>query len=136
MKKRALSLFAALGFLSTSFVFASQTNLDLKGYYSSQHPSTVVKATTTMFPPTDITVANSSSDGIYVVVPNTPIHDFVYAGNNDHIRHSSYYGDTHLILEDPYHHVFFDNYVCRLAVVNVLGQPGAYHLNVDSEYCH
>src|SRR3990167_6375326 len=110
MNKRIGAVFASLGLLSASFSFASQPNLN--GYYSSQHPSTTVSKAAMVFP-TSITIFNSSSDPMFVEVPNTPIHDYVSPGNTDHIHHDSYYGDTHLVLRDVYYpNVFFDNYVC------------------------
>lgn len=134
MKMRSLSLLVATGLVSSTVAFAGQSVLS--GYYSSQHPQTTLAAKATMFPPTDITVTNASSNTIFVVVPNSPINDTVYAGTNDHIRHNTYYGSTTISLQDPNHNQFWSGAVCRLALVTVYGTPGNYRTNVDNELCN
>ena|SRR3990167_4251127 len=132
MKKLCLSAIAALGVIAAPLVSAQSVNLN--GYYSTQHASKMATASN-LVSPTDITVINSSSDSIYVIVPNA-INDLVYSGQNDHIRHPSYYGDTYLVLTDPYSRTLFQGNVCRLAVISVTNFFGAYRTNVDSEYCY
>ncbi|OGT56760.1 MAG: hypothetical protein A3F14_04380 [Gammaproteobacteria bacterium RIFCSPHIGHO2_12_FULL_43_28] len=135
MKKQSIGLTAIAALLAANVAFAN--NVDLNGYYSTQHPQTMsnsVKAT--MFPPTDITLINGSSDIIFAVVPGSPINDVIYPTKNDHIRHNTYAGLTRIMLKDPSNSVFFDNYLCRLAVMTVYGQPGNYQWNVDNELCN
>lgn len=134
MKMRSLSLLVATGLVSSTVAFAGQSVLS--GYYSSQHPQTTLAAKATLFPPTDITITNASNNTIYAAVPNSPIYDTIYAGNNDHIRHNTYYGDTFISLQDPNHNQFWSGSVCRLALVTVYGNPGSYRVNVDREYCN
>lgn len=134
MKKLCLSILAVAGMVSAPLVFAD--NAVAKGYYSTQHPQTTLSTNQTMFPPTDITVTNASSNTIYVAVPNSPIYDQLYAGSNDHIRHNTYYGDTFISLQDPNHNEIWSRSVCRLALVTVYGNPGNYRVNVDRELCN
>ncbi|OGT45898.1 MAG: hypothetical protein A3E83_02310 [Gammaproteobacteria bacterium RIFCSPHIGHO2_12_FULL_41_20] len=133
MKKLYISTFAALGIAMAPCAFSQ--GVDFNGYYSTQHVSKSATANN-LVPPTDITVVNASSDIVYAIVPNSPIHDLIYSGQNDHIRHNNYYGDTHLVLTDPFSRTLFDGYVCRLAMVSVSNPFGAYRINVDSEYCY
>lgn len=134
MKKLSLIAATAVGLLSASFAFAE--NVDLNGYYSTKHPQTTLATKANVTPPTDITVINGSTANIYAIVPNSPIFDLIYSGgDNDHIRHSTYAGNTHLVLQDTYNRIFFDGYVCRLAVVSVDSLTGVLRTRVDSEYC-
>lgn len=141
MKKLALSLLAITGLITASYAFATASS----GYYSTLHPNanTSASAKSPLFPPTDITVINSSTSLVHVVVPGTSINDTVAPPTNDpnapppndHIRNGSYYGTTEIVLQDPNFNTFFDQSFCRLAVVTINGCPGQYHVNVDNEYC-
>jgi len=132
MKKLFTAVMIIAGLMSSQYVLATP------GYFTAKNATVVRKAkndTRSVVPATDITIANGSTDIIYAFVPDTSIDDVIYPLENDHIRHYTYYGDTPLVLEDRYHNAFFSQYVCRYAVINVYGQPGYYHVNVDSEYC-
>src|SRR5580700_10777970 len=134
MKKLvALSAFFAL--LLSSLAMAA-TDV-ASNYYSGQHPlnNTALKAKN-LYPATDITVSNSTTDIIYATVPGTPVYDMLYPNNNDHIYNDSYYGMTRVVLQDPYRYPFFDGYVCRYAIVSVYGYPGSYNVYVNSNYCY
>lgn len=135
MKKIFTALFLT-SFLATAAFADANVN---SGYFSTQHPAAKTAspaAAKALVPPTDITITNASNSVIFASVPNSPVYDMIYSGTNDHIRHNSYFGDTHIVLSDPNHNVFFDSYVCRLAVMTVYGYPGAYRINVDKEYCY
>lgn len=135
MKKITYGLIAAAGILSASMTFA----LDQKsGYYSTQHPQTVVNKTLkAMFPATDITVINATSNVIYVSVPGTSINDILYPNSQpDHIRNDRGAFITPIVLQDAYRTNFFSQSVCPRAVVTVFGNIGSYKVNVDEEYCH
>lgn len=140
MKVTSFLFFAVISSMLASItslaLAADVSNNDPKGYYSTQHPQSVSsKLKVTLFPPTDITLINATSNTIYAIVPGSPIYDAIYPGSNDHIRHNTMYGDTQIVFQDPYHFNFFNSFVCRLAVVTVFGQVGSYRVNVDTEYC-
>ena len=134
MKKQIFSL-ALAGLLISPMVFAQ--NVNMNDYYSTQHPQTTANSVkAALFPPTDITLINASSDIIFAIVPGSTINDVIYPTKNDHIRHNTYAGLTHIMMRDPYNGTFFDNYLCRLAVMTVYGQPGGYQWNIDNELCN
>lgn len=135
MEKFKLSVVVIAGLLSSSIAFAG-TNLS--SFYSSMHPKTdVATLKTMMHPPTDVTIVNASSSYIYAGVFGTTIHDFVKPGFNDHIyNYDANIWYTPLLLEDPSGNYFFNQNVCRLAVVTVYGYPGNYRINTDSELCN
>ena len=135
MKNVCLTLAAVAGLVAATTVFAD--NAQLKQYYSSQKPlATADGSKANRFPPTDITITNSSVAAIHVVIPGTSIHDTLYPTANDHIRNNNGAFNTSIILEDPYHTIFWNNTVCPRALVTVYGQPGSYRINVDNEYCY
>lgn len=139
MKKRQLAFIMFMTILAAPFAFANTSSLN-NGYYSTQHASVsrnAIKATSNaLFPVTDITIVNGTDDTIYAVVPDSPINDTLQPGTNDHIRHDSFAGRTHIWLQDIFHHTFFSADVCRLAVVSVRKEFAHYIVNVDEEYCH
>lgn len=136
MKKTLLILLTLTTMASTAFAAAPLSKLELGHYYSKQHPRTPGMNAASMYPATDITVVNATVGVIYTVVPNSPIYDVNSPETNDHVRHDSLMGPTHIHLQDPYGNAFFDNYVCRLAVITTFGFPGSYRVNVDEEYCY
>src|SRR6185295_5565392 len=103
-------------------------------YSSSIQPS----SKSPMFhPPTDITVINASSNGIYVTVPNSPVNDYLNPGYNDHVYNRDpnlWY--TYLVLQDQYRGTFYAANVCRLAIVTVYGYTGHFRINTDSDLCN
>lgn len=86
-------------------------------------------------PETNITALNYSDESIYVVVPNSPINFEVFSGNSRTISRNGYYGSTQLVLQDWNRITFFNQYVCRRAIVTVDGRPGSYRVSVDGKYC-
>lgn len=133
MKK--LSLILSL-FCFSAYALAATTPTSFSGYYSSLHPLKARIAKAIIHPPTDITISNASNNMIYAIVPNTPIHDAIYPGNNDHIYNHEGAFYTSLILQDQYANVFFNNAVCPLAVMTVYGTFGSYRVNVDNDLCN
>lgn len=131
MKK--ILTFVALAMSTAVVSVASAETKNSNVYYSTLHPSTSAQAFAV--PATNITVINYSQETIYAIVPNSPINDQLFSGKSDTISNNSYYGDTHLVLQDWNRSTFFDQYVCRHAIVTVDGQPGGYHINVDRKYC-
>jgi hypothetical protein len=84
---------------------------------------------------TDIVVNNLALDKIYVITSNT--NEKVEAKNYYHLTNSSH-ADTRLILLDRYQNVFYNNLVCRYAIVTVQESP--YHIyfynaKVDESLC-
>lgn len=139
MKKLCLGLATLVGLISATIGFAASAVNKESGYFSTQHPlvspTKAVKAT--LFPPTDITVTNASSNAIYVVVPNTPIYDLLYSNSQpDHIRNNGGAFYTNIALLDPNRNTFWNYTVCPRALVTVYGYPGSYKVNVDNEYCN
>jgi hypothetical protein len=140
MKLQSLSLLIAATLASSVNAMPSQpaelSKADLAGYYSSQHPHAGLKAAlANSYPATDITVVNATDNVITMAIPNA-FSDYVQVEANNHLRHQTLVAPTHLNLLDPYGNVFFDQYVCRLAVVTAYGQVGSYRINVDTEYCN
>jgi hypothetical protein len=143
MKKIYSAIIIMAGLVGSQFALANKDVAPAAGYFSAKNVPAIRAMTrslsktsiATMVPATDITVANGSTDIIFVFVPNTSIDDMIYPLENDHIRNYSYYGSTAIVLEDRYHNAFFTQYVCRYAMINVYGMPGSYHVVIDSEYC-
>lgn len=121
--------------MTATSAFASTTNLNQ--YYSSMHPSTSNAIKNLLHPPVDITIINATSDYIYVVVPNSPINDYISPGYNDHIHNfdPNIYS-TYLVVQDPYRNTFYSNTVCRTAILTVYGHPGNYRQNLDTDLCN
>lgn len=132
--KKLLTATTIVGLLFSAIANAAPA---VTNYYSSQKSKMTTISQAKLYPATDIGVYNWSSDYIYTLVPNSPINDRVYPQENYHIYNDTYYGMTHIVLQDPtpYRNVFFDGYVCRYAVVNVYGYPGSYNVYVNSSYC-
>lgn len=131
MKKMLSFVAAAISAATVTMAYAdTPKNND---YYSSMRPG--AGSASLMVPITNITVINMSDRFIYVTVPNTTISDMVYTGKSDTISNDSTGYDTHLVLLDSYHATFFDQFVCRRAVVMVDGTSGNFHINVDRRYC-
>ena len=131
MKKTLVTLVTTASTLVASFAFAAS------GYYSKLDAAPAAltgNAKALAVPATNITVLNYSEETIYVVVPGA-INDKVLSGRSDTISHDSLYNDTHLVLQDWNHNSFFDQNVCRRAIVTVDGRPGSYHINVDRKFC-
>lgn len=135
MKKIYLCLTALLSFAYAAFTFAEPATT--KGYFSIVRPGIEQSVKNALaHPPTDITIINASSSGIFVVVPNSPINDFVNFGYNDHVYNSDVNSTfTYIVLQDPFHNTFFSSNVCRLAIITVYGNQGAYRINTDSDLC-
>lgn len=132
MKKISLFSLIFATLLFSSSIFAANTAL--KTYGSTLHPAA---GAALLHPPTDITIINATNDGIYAVVPGSPIYDYLNPGFNDHIYNSdpnNWY--TFLVLQDPYRNQFFSGTVCRLAIVTVYGYRGNYRINTDSDLCN
>ncbi|VVC75236.1 hypothetical protein AQUSIP_05240 [Aquicella siphonis] len=133
MKKMLTTLAATASIVAVSFAFAA-AKVDSGVYYSTQHPKAGMKALAV--PATNITVTNYSDELIFAVVPGSPIDDRIGSGKSDTISNDSYYGDTHLVLLDWNRSVFFDQNVCRRAIVTVDGRPGSYHIDVNRKFCN
>ncbi|OGT43297.1 MAG: hypothetical protein A3F42_07730 [Gammaproteobacteria bacterium RIFCSPHIGHO2_12_FULL_37_34] len=134
MKKVCLSLIAMIGLVFASVTFAAVAN----GYYISKHPlafNAAAKGKSAFRPATYITIINKSSNYFYVTVPGTSIFDKLYSLENEYLINNNYGGDTYVALKDPYYSVFFQNYLCHYALVNVYGGPGNYRIDVDSTLC-
>lgn len=134
MKKFGLGLIAIAGLISTSLAFATND-----GYYSTLHPQTKANKTLNalLFPPTDITVINATSNIVYVIVPGTSINDTLFPSSQpDHIRNDRGAFNTPIVLQDPNRNTFFSQVVCPRAVITTFGNVGSYKVNVDEEYCH
>lgn len=138
--KKLLQSIIFFSVVSTAFAAATPEppREMLNKYYSSTHPRAIhgMQAGMASYPATDITVVNATVSVIHVVVPGTPIDDVKTSETNDHIWHDYLTSPTHLNLVDPYGNIFFDRYVCRLAVVSVFGYPGSYRFNIDETYCN
>jgi len=120
--------------LSTSLAFASTSSLN--EYYSTMHPSTSNAIKNMLHPPVDITIINATSNYIYVVVPNSPVNDYISPGYNDHIHnYDANVWNTYVVLQDAYRNTFYTNTVCRLAILTVYGYPGNYRENLDTDLC-
>lgn len=133
MKKISLGLVAISSLISASFCFANTP--DLSNYFSTLHSKPTAGLKATFHPPTDITIVNASTNYIFAVVPGSPVNDRLSPGFNDHI-----YGyntnDAYIVLQDPYRDTFYSDYVCRLAIVTVYGNPGSYRINIDNDLCN
>ena len=129
MKKHILS---AVALIATSFAFANIANAS--DYKSIQGSLPNKKIAATLFPATDITIVNGSTNVIYVSVPG--LNAIIYSGGINHITRESYYGSTFLTLRDPGNVAFHADNFCRLAIVAVFGQPGYYRITVDRELCN
>lgn len=146
MRKAYFAAITVLTFFLSSSIFADS---DLaKGYYTNKHPKEPVKEASvsannnkklsmaTFLPTTDITIINATPLLMYVTIPDTNVYDPVYPRVNVHVYNDFQFGDTYLILKDPYGNTFYNGNVCRRAIVTVYGQPGNYSIYMDREFCH
>lgn len=118
---------------STLAVSFAANAADIGSYYSTLHPKASSK--TLAVPATNITVLNYSEEAIFAIIPGTGINDMLTAGKSDTISNDTYYGDTRLVLQDWARYTFFDQYVCRRAIVTIEGRPGYYRYTVDRKFC-
>jgi hypothetical protein len=131
MKNIMKSSIVGLALLAVSSAWSSTSALHT--YSSTLHPA----SESLMHPHTDITVINASTSGIYAIVPNSPINDYITPGYNDHIYNSDpNLWWTYLVLQDTYRTTFYSASVCREAIVTVYGSVGHYRINVDSDLCN
>lgn len=130
MKKWFVNLLTVVCLLWTSITLAA--NAADQSYHSKQ---SVSPSTGIAVPATNITIINYSEESIYATVPGTSVYDILYAGRSDTIFNNAYYGDTRIVLQDWNRITFFDQYVCRRAIVSVDGRPGSYRIIVDRKYC-
>jgi len=125
-------------FVAALFMNANVMASGLQGYASSvAGAKAVTHKTAKIHPVTDITVVNASTSGIYAVVPNSPIYDFVAAGFHHHIYNNDpniYW--TYIELRDSYQQTFYTATVCPLAIISVMGYTGNYRVNLDDDLCH
>lgn len=134
MEKFKLSVVALTSLLSTSIAFAGTT---LSDFYTTMHPKTNVALKNMIHPPVDVTVINASTSYIYVRVYGTVVHDYLRPGFNDHVyNYDSTMWSVPIMLEDPRGNVFYNENVCRLAIVTVYGNPGNYRINTDNDLCN
>lgn len=143
MKKISLLLFAIVSLCAISInSFAAEATTANKAsakpsdYYSTKHHEAKTANNTSLKtqccrPATDIAIYNGSHNVIFAVVPFSPINDVIYPGTIEHIYHDTMYADTHIVLQDPYRHTFFDAYVCRHASITVYGMPGSYDTHIS-----
>lgn len=120
-------------FACLAVVISTAAAADNTGYFSTLHPAAGIAAMAV--PATNITVVNYSDETIFALVPNSPIYDQLLSGKSDTISNNSLYSDTHLVLQDWNRNTFFEQNVCRRAIVTVDGRPGNYHINVDRKFC-
>lgn len=125
-------ILAALLLFVTPTVFAN-----VSMYGSTLHPAPADIVKSLLHPPTDISVINATPNYFYVIVPNSPVNDYLRPGFNDHIYNydpNIYY--TYIILQDIYHNTFYSNsIVCPLAIISVTGNVGNYRINYDDDLC-
>lgn len=140
MKKISILLLALISFyavtLTTAFAAdnakTQHSAAKAVDYYSSKHKKIANGAAPGPYPPaTDIAIYNYSGEPIFALVPFSSINDMIYPGGVDHIYHDTMYADTHLVLQDYYHHLIFDNFVCRHANVTVYGNPSPNNITVQ-----
>jgi hypothetical protein len=132
MKKISLFSLIFATLLFSSSIFAASPSL--KTYGSTLHP---LAGAAMLHPPTDITIVNGTTGGIYSVVPGSPIYDYINPGYNNHIYNSDpNIWSTYLVLLDGWRNQFFSGTVCRLAIVTVYGYTGNYRVNTDSDLCN
>jgi hypothetical protein len=131
MKKLLIGLTTLFSLAIGSMAFA--TAADNSGYYLNSNNTSITKTLTV--PETNITALNYCDESIYVIVPNSPINYEVFSGNSRTISRNGYYGSTQLVLQDWNRITFFNQYVCRRAIVTVDGRPGAYRVLIDGKYC-
>src|SRR5579862_4166024 len=124
MKKILTTVAAVVSAFAVSMACAETPKNN--GYFSSMNPGAGSKSLTV--PATNITVINMTDGYIYVTVPGTTISDMVYTGKSDTISNDGLYRDTHLALLDFNHATFFDQFVCRRAIVTVDGYTGNFHI--------
>ena len=83
----------------------------------------------------NIVVNNYSDNYIYETVPAGNLTDIVVYPN----RYQNIVGDdsfdVEIILEDIYHHVFFDRFVCSHAIIDAYGTAGYNYWRLDQSYC-
>jgi len=129
MIRTALKGLALLGALATTAAYAD-VKAPANKYSSAPYTKTFNAA---LVPPTNIAILNFSSDTVYAVVPGFSIP--LLSGNANTITHPTYWDDSYLTLQDPYHTPFYNRYVCHRAIVTIGGTPGYYRIDVDSRYC-
>jgi len=130
MKKWFINILALTSLIWTTVIFA---NKEIDNAYHIKKSTTVQNGISV--PATNITILNYSEESIFVVVPGTSLYDLLYAGRSDTIFNNSYYGDTRIMLQDWNRITFFDQYVCRRAILTVDGRPGSYRIMLDKKYC-
>lgn len=133
MKKFCLTLTTILLAASASLSFAAA---DKGGYYSSDKPAAKGVAAKALFPATNISIINGTNGVVFALIPEYGYVKDIYPGEDKPIQNNNYYGDSHIVLQGPAHDTFFDQYVCRAAVISVFGERPNYHYNVNTEYCN
>lgn len=132
MKNFLIRLTALVSFAIASMAFAAP-DVNTDNYYVNANNTAFTKALAV--PETNITVLNYSDESVYVIVPNSPINVEVFSGNSRTISRNGYYGYTQLVLQDWNGITFFNQGVCRRAIVTVNGRPGYYHVSIDGKFC-
>jgi len=134
MKYFCSKILTAIAIVSATTAAFSQ---NLNQYGSTLQPLTSNTVNSKLHPPTDITVMNASAGYIYVMVPNSPVYDFIRPGPPaDHIyNYDPSIAFTNIVLQDPYRNTFYSAYVCRLALITVFGSMGNYSISYDDDLC-
>lgn len=132
MKRLLLSALISATTLLCGNTFAG----DLSKLYVDQQATTISLAEKMLHPYTDITVITASLHPFYITVPGTSINTRMQNGSyNTHIHSDSAY-NINLVLKDVYQTIFFNAYVCPLAIVTVYGLTGSQVASVDSDLCN
>lgn len=129
MKKIFLSLVMLFSIIIASTTFAADAKKN--GYYVSNK---TLSLKSSELPPTYIPIHNFSNNLINVTIPGQ-LDFYIRAGDTRNITHDSYYGNTRVVLQDPYRIAFWDQYVCRRAIITVYGRPGSYNITADPAFC-
>lgn len=125
MKKILLGLATVLCITSTAIAASTDKSVGT-GYALVPYKGKAISVA--YMPATNISVLNYSDNTIYI---SQPLYKTINSGKAVTITHSSFYGDTYLVLENMYHQPIFSDYVCSHAIVTV--DEG--RVRIEESYC-
>lgn len=128
MKNLISTIFFVITLCLSQLCFAGSVE---PGYHSESSAAQAIKTNYATF----ILVRNLAIDPVYTIVPNSPIYTKLYSGTYFHITHGTFYGDTHIVLQDNLNRIFFDGFVCRYAQISIRGSLNYYYVDIDRSFC-